>query len=120
MLRIAMVCVLLTFACNKPDDGRVATDIKAPTLRNREQILREREKIGARLLTPGESLTVRVYLYVDKQGMPRQIEVKQELPDFRLRDSAIALVERMRFNPATEKGQPKDVMLTVPVRFKRD
>ncbi|MGQ0562907.1 MAG: energy transducer TonB [Gemmatimonadota bacterium] len=117
MKRYWLVLVLLIAAvCDRsaePPGRRIG---KAPTLQNREAILRERQELANRLLAPGDSITINVYLLVDKQGLPHQPEVKQQL-DARLANAAMALVLRMRFNPATIDGTPQDVLLTVPVRF---
>lgn len=64
-------------------------------------------------------MLIKVHIYVDVQGMPRQPEIKQEIADRRIHDAAIALVRNMRFQPATEDGRPTPVMLTIPVKLVR-
>lgn len=93
--------------------------MRAPRLVNREAILEEREAISERLLAQGDSLLIKVHIYVDEQGIPRQPEIKQEIADRRIHDAAIALVRKMRFQPATEDGRPTPVMLTIPVKLVR-
>lgn len=55
-------------------------------------------------------------LVVDRHGETHSIEVLKGLP-FGLTESAIAAVERWRFEPSTFRGRPVDVLYTLTVRF---
>jgi hypothetical protein len=102
-------------ACGKGEQAQEPP--KPPTLQNREAFIAERDALGAQLMPPGDSVTISVYVLIDSIGMVHQPEIKQDV-DPRLRDAAIALVRKMRFNPAVADGKPKAVLLTIPVRFR--
>ncbi len=53
---------------------------------------------------------------IDKQGQVNDVEVLRGLP-LGLSESAVAAVERWRFEPATLKGQPVSVYLSLTVKF---
>ena len=53
---------------------------------------------------------------IDKQGQIGEVEVLRGLP-LGLSESAVAAVERWRFEPATLKGKPVRVYLSLTVNF---
>ena len=114
---ILSVVLLATVACSRGTEERQPP--KPPTLQNREAIITERDALGARLLAPGDSVTIRVFVFIDEQGRVSQPEVKQQV-DQRLIDAAVALVRKMHFNPAIADGKPTGVLLTIPVRLRND
>lgn len=117
---ITLIACLAFAACNNRNDGkRVAEGVTAPRLANRQEILAQRTEIANRLLAPGDSILIPVYIYVDPQGLPHQPEIKQDVLDPRVGEAVIALVRNMRFTPAMKDGQPTTVMLTVPVKLVR-
>ena len=93
------------------------TRTRAPTLRNREDVIRYRDEAARLLLPPGDSITVRVHARIDAQGIAHQPEIKDTLLDERLKGAAISVVQMMHFNPAIADGQPTSVLMTIPVRF---
>jgi TonB family protein len=60
--------------------------------------------------------TVRLYLWVDKSGVPSHVKVIKGV-GMGLDENAIAAVEQYRFEPATEDGQPVTVDLYTDVTF---
>jgi hypothetical protein len=63
-------------------------------------------------------VVVRVFARIDDQGMPRQLDIKDEF-DEHVKEGALALVRKMRFTPAQSEGRPKTVLLTIPVKLVR-
>jgi protein TonB len=60
--------------------------------------------------------TVILQAVIDKQGLVGEVEVLRGLP-LGLTESAVAAVERWRFEPATLHGQPVKVYLSLTVKF---
>jgi hypothetical protein len=114
---ILPVLLVTAVACNRTEEKQRSA--KPPTLQNREAFIAERDALGARLLAPGDSVTIRVFVFIDATGRVSQPEVKQQL-DQRVIDAAIALVRKMHFNPAIADGKPTGVLLTIPVRLRND
>jgi hypothetical protein len=121
VIRKAILPLLLALvACSRGGEAQEQQrTAKPPTLQNREAFIAERDALGARLLPPGDSVTIRVFVFIDENGRVHQPEVRQEL-DARLIDAAIALVRKMHFNPAIADGKPTGVLLTIPVRLRND
>lgn len=125
-----LLTLLATLACAKGDDAEPPPPVALPpaaettatttppVLQNREQIVTERARLSERLVGPGDTLTVNVFVVIDSTGAVSQPEIKQELPDS-ITEAAYWLVGRMHFAPAQADGRPKTVLLTIPVRFAR-
>lgn len=125
-----IVVAMLLCACTGADkagehsaenDGRpvrpTASTTRAPTLRNRAEVLRYRDDAARLLLPPGDSLTVYVFARIDGQGITHQPEIKDTIADERIKGAAISVVQLMHFNPATADGQATSVLIRIPVRF---
>ena len=117
-------------ACAPADDQRApleqqrpapiaapAGPVRAPVLSNREEVLAYRDEAARTLLQPGDSITVYVFARIDENGVAHQTEVKEDIADQRVVGAAISVVQKMKFTPAQSDGQPKSVLLTIPVRF---
>ena len=117
-MRIAvLVSLLLVFAGSAHAQTVQRGAIKSPVLKNRAQILSEREALAQRLLAPGESVLVRVYIYVDEKGETHWPEIKTSSGNVDADTAAINLVRKMKWQPA--QNADRGVMLTVPVKFVR-
>ena len=113
-LRILVVLMLLgasTAAAQTP------TGIKGPVLKNREAVVAERERIAQRLLKRGDSLLVKVFAYVDEQGVTRMPEVKTSSGNPQADTAAMQLVLKMQWQPA--QNVRRGVMMTIPVKLVR-
>jgi protein TonB len=64
-----------------------------------------------------ESGRVMVRVYVDVAGMPRNVQVGTSSGFARLDDAAVAAVQKARFKPYTENGQPTAGWTHVPINF---
>jgi hypothetical protein len=93
-------------------------EVRAPRLTNRQEILRERNALGQRLLAPGDSMVVRVFALIDEKGLARDLEIKDEYPEH-VKAAVLALVRKMQFTPGQAAGKPKAVLLTIPVKLVR-
>jgi TonB family protein len=88
-----------------------------PKLKNRTEILAERQRIANRLLRPGDSLLIRVFAYVDEKGVTSQPEVKTPSGHAKADTAAMLLVRKMQWHPA--QNVKRGVMISVPVVFVR-
>ena len=68
----------------------------------------------------GEQGVVMLQLAVDASGRLGEVSVLQSSGFSRLDKAARAAVQRWRFQPAIENGQPVAAQLTLPVRFALD
>ena len=91
--------------------------IKPPVLKNRTEILAERQRLANQLLDRGDSVLIRVYIYVDENGVTRYPEIKTPSGNPRADAAAVALVRKMVWHPA--ENTKRGVMVTVPVMFVR-
>jgi periplasmic protein TonB len=65
-----------------------------------------------------ETGQVLVRAYVGTEGgAPRSVQVEQSSGHARLDDAALAAVQRARFKPYAEKGQPVEGWALIPIRF---
>ena len=125
MKRIAIVLACLAISsCKKTEDPNLdihdrPTQTKSPTVANREDIIRQRDSMAVELVNPGDTITAYVFIRVDEQGIAHQPELKPMPEDPRIAKAAVDLVMRMHFNPATENGKPRSVLMKLPVRFAR-
>lgn len=65
----------------------------------------------------GESGLVVVRVFVDADGMPRQLQVAQSSGFVRLDEAALDGVRRARFKPPTENGRPTAGWARIPIPF---
>jgi periplasmic protein TonB len=65
----------------------------------------------------GESGLVVVRVFVDADGMPRQLQIAQSSGFVRLDDAALEGVRRARFKPPTENGRPTAGWARIPIPF---
>jgi TonB family protein len=91
--------------------------IKAPVLKNRTEIMAERQRLANRVLKSGDSVLVKVYAYVDERGVTVQPDVKTSSGNARADTAAMLLVRRMVWEPA--QNVKRGVMVTIPVVFVR-
>ena len=64
-----------------------------------------------------ESGRVIVRVYIDTAGAPRDVQVSSSSGHRRLDDAAIAAVQKARFKPYTENGQPVAGWAVIPLEF---
>jgi protein TonB len=60
---------------------------------------------------------VMVRVYIDVAGMPRNVQVSSSSGFARLDDAALSAVQKARFKPYTENGQPTAGWTYVPINF---
>ncbi|MES1163021.1 MAG: energy transducer TonB, partial [Rhizobacter sp.] len=65
----------------------------------------------------GESGRVLVRVYIDTAGLPHNVQVSSSSGHQRLDDAATTAVQKARFKPYTENGQPTAGWTTVPINF---
>jgi len=65
----------------------------------------------------GESGHVVVRVLIDIAGMPRNVQISTSSGFARLDDVAVAAVQKARFKPYTENGQPMAAWTFVPINF---
>jgi len=61
--------------------------------------------------------TVYVLAYVDEEGIVQKVEIARGI-GAGLDEAAMEAVSKVRFIPGTQRGVPRKVVVTVPVRFK--
>ena len=64
-----------------------------------------------------ESGRVMVRVFIDTAGLPRNVQVGSSSGFVRLDDAAVAAVQKARFRPYTENGQPTAAWTNVPINF---
>ena len=65
----------------------------------------------------GEQGKVLLRVYVNEQGLPEKIEIKQSSGYERLDEAAIATVQRWKFVPGKRNGVPEAMWNIVPINF---
>ena len=65
----------------------------------------------------GEAGRVMVRVYIDTAGLPRNVQVSASSGHARLDDAAIAAVQKARFRPYTQNGQPTAGWAAIPINF---
>lgn len=65
----------------------------------------------------GEHGRVLVRVYIDVAGVPRNVQVGASSGFARLDDAAVSAVQKARFKPYTENGQPTAGWTNVPIDF---
>ena len=66
----------------------------------------------------GEEGTVRIRVWVTREGRAGKVELSQSAGSPRLDRTALETVSRWRFEPARERGEPVDQWVIVPIKFK--
>lgn len=64
-----------------------------------------------------ESGKVMVRVYIDADGLPRNVQIDKSSGHVRLDDAAIAAVNKARFKPYTENGRPTPGWAYIPLSF---
>jgi len=64
-----------------------------------------------------ESGRVIVRVYIDTAGLPRNVQVSSSSGHARLDDAGVAAVQKARFKPYTENGQPTAGWALIPLNF---
>jgi protein TonB len=64
-----------------------------------------------------ESGRVIVRVYIDTAGLPRTVQLSSSSGHARLDEAAIAAVQKARFKPYTENGQPTAGWALIPLNF---
>ncbi len=64
-----------------------------------------------------EAGTVTLRIYIDERGLPATVQVSQSSGYSRLDESALAAVQKWRFKPYSENGQPTAGYAVIPVMF---
>jgi len=64
-----------------------------------------------------ESGRVIVRVYIDTAGLPRNVQISSSSGHSRLDDAGIAAVQKARFKPYTENGQPTAGWALIPLDF---
>lgn len=65
----------------------------------------------------GESGRVVLRVYIDEAGLPRQVQVNQSSGFPRLDEAATSAVQKARFKPYSDNGQPTAGWALVPLTF---
>ena len=60
---------------------------------------------------------VMVRVYIDEAGLPRNVQISQSSGHPRLDEAAVAAVQKTRFKPYTENGQPTPGWAYTPIDF---
>lgn len=90
-----------------------------PTLRNQAQVEEALKRHYPPLLRDaGIGGTAMVQLWIDETGAVRRHEVAKSSGHQALDAAAQSVAAMMRFEPARENGQPKPVVVQIPVRFR--
>lgn len=88
-----------------------------PVLKNRPEMIAERTRIANQLLKRGDSLLIKVYAWVDEQGVTRHPEIKTPSGNAQADTAALKLVKKMKWQPA--QNARRGVMITIPVKLVR-
>jgi len=67
-----------------------------------------------------ETGKVVVRVFVDEQGLPREVQLSQSSGFARLDDSAVAAVRKSRFKPYVENGTAVSGWAFIPIEFGLD
>jgi hypothetical protein len=109
--------VLLVIASVTTAAAQVPQRVRPPVLKNRNDIVAERQRIANRVLKRGDSLIIKVYAYVDEKGVTRHPEIKTSSGNAKADSAAMMLVRKMVWQPA--QNAKRGVMLTIPVMLMR-
>ena len=65
----------------------------------------------------GETGKALVRVYIDEEGLPRNVQLNLSSGHTRLDDAAVAAVQKARFKPHTENGRPTAGWAFIPLNF---
>ena len=65
----------------------------------------------------GEQGKVVLRVFINEQGLPEKIEIKQSSGFDRLDEAAVATVQRWKFVPGKRNGVPEAMWNNVPINF---
>lgn len=65
----------------------------------------------------GETGKVLVRVYIDEEGMPRNVQLNRSSGHTRLDEAAVAAVHKARFKPYAENGRPTAGWANIPLNF---
>lgn len=65
----------------------------------------------------GEAGRVVLRVFIDEAGLPRQVQVQQSSGFARLDEAAVAAIQKARFKPYSDNGQPMAGWALVPLSF---
>jgi len=89
-----------------------------PSILNRDEIVVAlRDGYPALLREAGVGGTIRVYFYIDAEGIVRNAVVDQSSGHAPLDDAALRVAEVFRFSPALNQGAPTAVWVSFPITF---
>ena len=92
--------LLLLIASATTTAAQVPQRVRPPVLKNRSDIMAERQHIANRLLKRGDSLLIKVYAFVDEKGATRHPEIKTTSGNAKADSAAMVLVRKMVWQPA--------------------
>jgi TonB family protein len=97
--------------------AQTPTRIKPPVLKNRAEMIAVRERVAQQILARGDSVLVRVTIYVDEKGRTRQPEVRVSSGNPKADTAAMLLTMKMQWEPV--RYGRRGVMVQIPVKLVR-
>lgn len=89
-----------------------------PEILNREEVARAMEREYPAVLRDARiGGTVRVYFFVDEQGLVRDRRIHEGSGHLGLDQAALAVAETFRFSPALNRDRRVPVWVSLPIRF---
>lgn len=90
-----------------------------------QPVLQNRREVGATLgreyppllKQSGIGGVVNVWLHIDDEGAVTKVEINQGSGHDALDDAALAVAGAMRFTPASNRGEPTPVWISIPITF---
>jgi len=90
----------------------------APTILNREEIVKAMVASYPKILRDaGVGGEVRVFFFIDDEGIVQNTRIDQSSGHFQLDEAALALAGLYRFSPAINRDQRVPVWVSFPIRF---
>lgn len=90
-----------------------------PSIRNRDEIVTAlRDGYPALLRDAGVGGTIRVYFYIDAEGLVRRTRLDESSGHPALDDAALRVAEAFRFDPALNGSEPTPVWISLPISFR--
>ena len=90
----------------------------APTIRNREMVLRAmREAYPPLLRDAGIGGTVKVFFFIDEAGSVQDVRIDESSGHPALDEAALAVADVYRFAPALNRQEPVPVWVSFPISF---
>ncbi len=89
-----------------------------PSITNREQVVRAMvDAYPALLRDAGVGGTIRVFFFIDEDGLVRDTQIDQSSGHPALDDAALAVAGVYRFSPALNRDAPTAVWVSFPITF---